>query len=115
MCVVLEHGSTNHRKMALNHIASGLLEYATNEQGAKSVTKALKEGGKETLDRIISRMCEPAKGYVLSIPCLRALLMFFQWTAGNDRRPRSVGHRESTNRERPTQRAYTELWFNVTR
>ncbi|EKM61776.1 uncharacterized protein PHACADRAFT_169213 [Phanerochaete carnosa HHB-10118-sp] len=59
---ILEHGSTNHRKMALDHIISGLLEYATNEQGAKSVTKALKEGGKETLNRIISRMCEPAKG-----------------------------------------------------
>lgn len=48
--------------MALEHLVAGLLEYATNEQGAKSVTKALKEGGKETLDRIISRMCEPARG-----------------------------------------------------
>ena len=51
--------------MALDHLISGLLEYATNEQGSKSVTKALKEGGKDTLDRIITRMCEPAKGYVL--------------------------------------------------
>lgn len=59
---ILEHGSAKHRKMALDHLVSGLLEYATNEQGAKSVTKALKEGGKETLDRIITRMCEPAKG-----------------------------------------------------
>ena len=48
--------------MALDHLISGLLEYATNEQGAKSITKALKEGGKETLNRVISRMCEPAKG-----------------------------------------------------
>ena len=50
--------------MALDHLVSGLLEYATNEQGAKSVTKALKEGGKETLNRVIKRMCEPAKGYL---------------------------------------------------
>ncbi|KAI0095171.1 armadillo-type protein [Irpex rosettiformis] len=59
---ILEHGSLQHRNMALEHLVSGLLEYATNEQGAKSVTKALKEGGKDTLDRIITRMCEPAKG-----------------------------------------------------
>ena len=49
--------------MALDHLISGLLEYATHEQGSKSVTKALKEGGKDTLDRVITRMCEPAKGY----------------------------------------------------
>ncbi|EPS97815.1 hypothetical protein FOMPIDRAFT_1127713 [Fomitopsis schrenkii] len=59
---ILEHGSKKHRDMALDHLLAGLLEYATNEQGVKSVTKALKEGGKETLDRIIKRMCEPAKG-----------------------------------------------------
>ncbi|RPD82853.1 ARM repeat-containing protein [Lentinus tigrinus ALCF2SS1-7] len=58
---ILEHGSPRHREMALEHILSGLLEYATNEQGIKSITKALKEGGKDTLDRIIKRMCEPAK------------------------------------------------------
>ena len=52
--------------MTLDHLITGLLEYATNEQGSKSVTKALKEGGKDTLDRIIKRMCEPAKGCVLS-------------------------------------------------
>lgn len=61
---VLEHGSPKHRGMALDHLISGLLEYSTNEQGSKSVTKALKEGGKETLDRVITRMCEPAKGCV---------------------------------------------------
>ncbi len=60
--LVLEHGSTKHRNMALDHLISGLLEYATNEQGSKSVTKALKEGGKETQDRVIKRMCEPAQG-----------------------------------------------------
>jgi hypothetical protein len=50
--------------MTLDHLLEGLLEFATNEQGSKSVTKALKEGGKETLDRVVKRMCEPAKGYV---------------------------------------------------
>jgi hypothetical protein len=59
---VLEHGSPKHRQMCLDHIMSDLLDYATNEQGYKSVTKALKETGPETLDRIVKRMCEPAKG-----------------------------------------------------
>ncbi|KAI8990498.1 ARM repeat-containing protein [Trametes punicea] len=58
---ILEHGSHKHREMALGHLLAGLLEYATNEQGIKSIMKALKEGGKDTLDRIIRRMCEPAK------------------------------------------------------
>lgn len=60
--LVLEHGSPKHRQMCLDHIMSDLLDYATNEQGYKSVTKALKETGPETLDRIVKRMCEPAKG-----------------------------------------------------
>jgi hypothetical protein len=51
--------------MALEQPLTGLLEFATNEQGSKSVVKALKQGGKETLDRIVQRMCEPAKGYVV--------------------------------------------------
>ncbi|KAJ3571547.1 hypothetical protein NP233_g3684 [Leucocoprinus birnbaumii] len=59
---ILEHGSEKHRRMTLDHLLEGLLEFSTNEQGAKSVTKALKEGGKETLDRVVKRMCEPAKG-----------------------------------------------------
>ncbi|KDQ31548.1 hypothetical protein PLEOSDRAFT_1054594 [Pleurotus ostreatus PC15] len=59
---ILEHGSDNHRQMTLEHLISGLLEFSTNEQGAKSVTKALKEGGKDTVDKFIKRMCEPAKG-----------------------------------------------------
>lgn len=62
--------------MALEHLMSGLLEYATNEQGAKSITKALKEGGKETLDRVIERMCEPAKGYTIS-PTVRIYCLTF--------------------------------------
>lgn len=64
-CTVLEHGSQRHRDLALEHLLGGLLEYATNEQGIKSITKALKEGGKDSLDRIIKRMCEPAKRYAL--------------------------------------------------
>ncbi len=50
--------------MTLDHLVAGLLEFATNEQGSKSITKALKEGGKETLDKIVKRMSESAKGYV---------------------------------------------------
>ena len=49
--------------MALDHLVTGLLEFATNEQGSKSVTKALKEGGKETLDRFVKRMAESTKGW----------------------------------------------------
>ncbi|KAF8164415.1 armadillo-type protein [Pholiota molesta] len=56
------HGSDKHRGMTLDHLLDGLLEFATNEQGAKSVTKALKEGGVDTLDKVVRRMCEPAKG-----------------------------------------------------
>lgn len=62
--LVLEHGSEKHREMTLDHLITGLLEYATNEQGSKSITKALKEGGKETLDKVVKRMCEPANGCV---------------------------------------------------
>ncbi|THV05726.1 ARM repeat-containing protein [Dendrothele bispora CBS 962.96] len=58
---ILEHGSEKHRQMTLDHLIGGLLEFATNEQGYKSITKALKEDGKDMLDRVIKRMCEPAK------------------------------------------------------
>ncbi|KAJ3739338.1 armadillo-type protein [Lentinula detonsa] len=58
---ILEHGSDQHRQLTLDHLIAGLLEYSTNEQGYKSITKALKEGGNETLDRVVKRMCEPAK------------------------------------------------------
>lgn len=54
--------------MALDHLVTGLLEFATNEQGSKSVTKALKEGGKETLDRFVKRMAESTKGYGVVCP-----------------------------------------------
>ncbi|KAF9225153.1 ARM repeat-containing protein [Gyrodon lividus] len=59
---ILEHGSPKHRQMCLDHLIADLLDYATNEQGFKSVTKAFKETGPETLGRIVKRMCEPAKG-----------------------------------------------------
>ncbi|KIM38132.1 hypothetical protein M413DRAFT_76168 [Hebeloma cylindrosporum] len=59
---ILEHGSDKHKRMTLDHLLDGLLEFSTNEQGAKSVTKALKEGGIDTLDKVVRRMCEPAKG-----------------------------------------------------
>ncbi|KAF8837623.1 ARM repeat-containing protein [Paxillus ammoniavirescens] len=59
---ILEHGSPKHRQMCLDHLIVDLLDYATNEQGFKSVTKAFKEAGPETLGRIVKRMCEPAKG-----------------------------------------------------
>ena len=62
--VVLEHGSEKHRQMTIDLLIVGLLEYANNEQGSKSVMKALREGGRETLDKIVKRMCEPAPGYV---------------------------------------------------
>ena len=44
------------------NLLEDLLEFATNEQGANSVTKALKEGRIDTLDKAVRRMCEPAKG-----------------------------------------------------
>jgi hypothetical protein len=83
---VLEHGSEKHRKLTLDHLLDGLLEFATNEQGSKSITKALKEGGKETLDRIIKRMCEPAKGYV-SYSVTSIVLTFEKGSAGYDSGP----------------------------
>ena len=61
---VLEHSSMQHRQQTVDHLAEGLLEYATHEQASKCVTKALKEGGKEVVDKVVKRMCEPAKGYV---------------------------------------------------
>ena len=61
---VLEHGSMRHCQQTVDHLMEGLLEYATHEQASKSVTKALKEGGKEVVDKVVKRMCEPAKGYV---------------------------------------------------
>jgi hypothetical protein len=44
------------------------LEFATNEQGSKSVVKALKEDEKKRLNRVVQRMCDLAKGYVALSP-----------------------------------------------
>ncbi len=85
----------------MSHILAGLLEYATSEQGIKSITKALKEGGKDTLDRVIRRMCEPAKRYIslstLRCSCtnVRAIL---QCAKGHDRRSCLVTYRQSAHR-----------------
>ncbi|KAG6335011.1 hypothetical protein ID866_4078 [Astraeus odoratus] len=59
---ILEHGSPKHRQMCLDHLTSDLLDFATNEQGFKSVMRVLKEAGPDTLDRVVKRMCEPTKG-----------------------------------------------------
>jgi pumilio RNA-binding family len=48
--------------MTLGHLLEALLEFATNEQAAKLVTNALKQGKRETLDRVVERMCELVKG-----------------------------------------------------
>jgi len=64
---VLEHGSLKHRTLALDQLMEGLLEYASHEQGVKSIQKALKEGGGDILDRMCKRMCEPPiKGFALA-------------------------------------------------
>ncbi len=64
---VLEHGSEKHRELALDHLLGGLLEFSTNEQGFKSVTKALKEGDKSTYDKFVNRMRECPLGYVSNL------------------------------------------------
>jgi hypothetical protein len=79
ICSVLEHGSAHHRQLTIDHLMEGLLEYATHEQGSKSVTKALKEGGKEIVDRVVKRMCEPAKGCILFPLRSGPLLTFADW------------------------------------
>ncbi|KAJ7764110.1 hypothetical protein DFH07DRAFT_770517 [Mycena maculata] len=53
---ILEHGSGKYRQMALEHLLAGLLKYATNEQE------------KETLDRVVQRVCESAQGFLVSLP-----------------------------------------------
>ncbi|KAJ7333977.1 hypothetical protein DFH08DRAFT_965746 [Mycena albidolilacea] len=69
--VLLEHGSEKHRQMALEHPLTALLEFATNERVRKSVVKALKEGGKETLDRV----AQPAKGAGRAIILIASVLL----------------------------------------
>ncbi|KAJ7897532.1 hypothetical protein B0H13DRAFT_2337868 [Mycena leptocephala] len=51
-----------HRQMALEHLLPGLLEFATTEQDSQNALTILKEGRKEMIDRVVQRMCEPAKG-----------------------------------------------------
>jgi hypothetical protein len=68
--------------MALDHLVTGLLEFATNEQGSKSVTKALKEGGKETLDRFVKRMAESTKGYSTCSHCDHTRALTHQFHSG---------------------------------
>ena len=48
--------------MALSHILNGLLDLAAHEQGFKSVTKALKEGGKGVMDKFVDKMREAPIG-----------------------------------------------------
>lgn len=60
---VLEHGSPHHRSLAITNLVNGLSQYASHEQSIKSVLKALKEGGPEILDKVVTRLCEPPKGY----------------------------------------------------
>ncbi|KAJ7019593.1 hypothetical protein C8F04DRAFT_1276047 [Mycena alexandri] len=62
LIIIDEHGLEKHRQMPLEHLLTGLFEFATNKQGSKSVVSALKEGGKQTLDRVVQRMCELVKG-----------------------------------------------------
>jgi hypothetical protein len=51
--------------MALEHFLPGLLDFATNEQDSQNAPTTLKEGRKEMIDRVVQRMCEPAKRYVV--------------------------------------------------
>jgi hypothetical protein len=46
-------GSDKNRQITLEHVLPVLLDFATNEQGSQSALKALKEGGKETLDCVM--------------------------------------------------------------
>lgn len=70
--------------MCLDHLITDLLDYATNEQGFKSVIKAFKETGPETLARIVKRMCEPAKGSVMPDLLERHVDVTFQWPSCHD-------------------------------
>lgn len=66
-----------------------LLDFATNEQGFKSVMRAFKEAGPDTLDRIVKRMCEPAKRrvsirtrsgtYIILMESLIAVVVPLSW------------------------------------
>ncbi|KAJ7858266.1 hypothetical protein B0H14DRAFT_3447397 [Mycena olivaceomarginata] len=60
----LEHGSEKHRTRAPAHQPPRVRDHRA---GHKSVLKALK-GGKETPERVVQRISEPAKGYVALPP-----------------------------------------------
>ena len=60
---VLEHGSEKYRQVIVDHLINGLLDYATHEQGYKSVTKALEHGAKDMFDRVVNKICEVGKVY----------------------------------------------------
>ncbi|KZT42604.1 ARM repeat-containing protein [Sistotremastrum suecicum HHB10207 ss-3] len=59
---LLELGSPRHRAAALELLLSGLLDYATSEHGVKAVLKAIKEGDAEVLEKVVARLCQPARG-----------------------------------------------------
>lgn len=61
--IVLEHGAPHHKARAIDNLIKGLSQYASHEQSIKSILKALKEGGPEVLDKVVTRLCEPPKGY----------------------------------------------------
>ena len=64
--LVLEHGLQKHPQMCLDHLMNDLLDFVTNEQGFKSVMRAIKEAEPDMLVKMVKRMCEPAKRRVHS-------------------------------------------------
>ncbi|KAF8314071.1 ARM repeat-containing protein [Clavulina sp. PMI_390] len=56
---LLEHGAEDDRSRALGLLLEALHIYSTDAQAYKSIEKAIKCGGPEVLDRIVSRLCEP--------------------------------------------------------
>ncbi|KAJ7923707.1 hypothetical protein B0H13DRAFT_2316249 [Mycena leptocephala] len=56
---VLEHGSEEHRQMALEQLLNGLLVF--ERAGGQERGQGAQGGGKGTIDCVAQRMCEPAK------------------------------------------------------
>ena len=107
--LVLEHGSEKHQEIALSHLLTCLLDLATNEQGFKSVTKALKEGGKDALDKFVRRMREPPMGWArlesyISVDYRLADLACscLQRPSSYHRRPCTFSHWQPTCSKHPT-------------
>jgi hypothetical protein len=89
---VFEHRSEKRRQIALEHLITGLLELVTNEQGSQSTLTTLQKGGKETLDRVVLRICKLAKGYVVLLSFLSFSRLALPWCSScDDRRSRSRG------------------------